>query len=413
MLVNFKKEGNVILGYLSDINRARILYTSEIIKVKYDVNIENVPDSICAIPLLGLIIPIALLTGEKIGVKCIDRDYFESIHKYNKYMTEEYSSLTEIPLYVESVEKNLIVNRNGAGLLFSGGVDSTYMLFKHLNNFPRVITLIGPGPFSIKKDSHKINKTIHYIKRLAHDLNLKHHIISYSEFLDGEYLDSIAFFKLHGNPYWGGLGIGITLPSLIAPLAYKLSLNNIYVASGMPFWLKWPWADRSDVYNIINFAGVKVVSDDFEVSRLEKLKRIISYAKESNLLHKIEFLVCTEPGRVNCGVCEKCQRTIAELLAIDEDPIKWGFKKGTLLYDRLRIADLIDLYYWKEVQLRKPQLIPFNLVRITETNRHVKTAIKASTIVLLKKLKMYHIFGPYIKTLLRRRRAKGFQHHHE
>jgi len=159
--------------------------------------------------------------------------------------------------------------------------------------------------------------------------------------------------QLEGNDWWGGIQAGITLPLLVAPIAYTKKIKNVYIAGGLPKSFPHPWSDRAEIYNSLYFADVRIICDDYNMTRLDKLREI-----KKRAFFKLKLRVCLEdvPNKFNCGYCEKCARTIAELSVLDLDPRDFGFEIDLSQYPRhiLKLArkvysNPIEKYIWSEI----------------------------------------------------------------
>jgi hypothetical protein len=186
--------------------------------------------------------------------------------------------------------------------------------------------------------------------------------------------------ELRGNPWWEGLQAGVTLPSLIAPVADTLNLRTVYVASDIPSKFKMPWSDVREVYETVSFADVKVVCDDYNLTRMQKAHRL-GEIYSANAAPKLEIRSCTtilkKSGKLNCNHCEKCVRTILELQLAGIDPNEVGFEVNyfQLINDLEKIKDRgfssIEVIFWSEIiteaqkMMRKINLSP-HLRELTE-----------------------------------------------
>ncbi len=330
--------------------------------IKYSFEIHDLPESILLIPAVGYVLPLALVSGAKIYIDTIDQEYYTSVtstllKKVGKYYPK-------LPLNKFKIEAKRIVKYKPTkrgyrkALFFSGGIDSTHMLLRHLHEKPLLITIWGAD---IKLSEYsRLRKFLNYVRYLANHLGLKFNFITFYDTVNRRLVDAYFFRKLYGNDTWGGIFAGIFYPALAAPLV-GLGVSSIYIASGIPSSIRYPWSDRCDVYEITRFAGVRVVCDDDRLTRFQK----VIYIK--NNIHLLEkkgvrpvFRSClASSADLNCGYCEKCMRTILELTFAGIDPSKHGFNINTSSYkyyvknvlkNRRLLLDLIDLIFWYEIK---------------------------------------------------------------
>src|SRR5262249_44006970 len=71
---------------------------------------------------------------------------------------------------------------------------------------------------------------------------------------------------------------------------------------------------------------LRVYSDGFDVSRIEKTKFITEFLTERFPTHKWTLKVCFNRSGKNCGVCRKCVRTINDIYIVNANPNDFGFK---------------------------------------------------------------------------------------
>ncbi|MEM0471721.1 MAG: hypothetical protein QXI22_07145 [Sulfolobales archaeon] len=347
------KKNNFFLEIIPDGKTKNFLRTHFF--VKYDLNVEDIPKSLVNAVGVGILFPLALLSGEGISVDVLDRDFLYSLQRLAKIFHLMYPSLpydNDI-IDVKQEESNSAATRTGALLAFSGGVYSTYLLFKLLSESKRPILTIIWGTDIELFDLRKIHETINYITQICKVFNLSWNLVTFVSPFAMEKLDIFSFTRLRYNDFWGGLASSIATVALIIPVAFINGVKEVYIAAGLPdIFSKWfPWADYKMIYESIKFGGIEVRSES--QTRLHKLSYLINYAKKFNFQPRLRVCFASK-GTYNCGLCEKCLRTIAELMILGQNPVDWGFPffnmniKGRLSNIRL---NMIDLILWKEIQL--------------------------------------------------------------
>jgi len=112
---------------------------------EYDVDV-TADKSILNIPITSVILPLAWLTGSNIYVDEIDYAFKESMEEVKKEYMKMYPKIpftTEIKADKVVENKNRVDPSERTGLLFSGGIDSTYSLVSNLRLKPRMIMIWG------------------------------------------------------------------------------------------------------------------------------------------------------------------------------------------------------------------------------------------------------------------------------
>ena len=84
-------------------------------------------------------------------------------------------------------------------------------------------------------------------------------------------------------------------------------------------------------------SNCKTIHDGFNYSRLDKVKNIVKFRKENNI--DIKFRTCYKEreDKMNCCDCEKCFRTIMELVSIGENPNEYGYEYNNKIIDKIKI----------------------------------------------------------------------------
>jgi len=129
----------------------------------YDADIQA-DGSILNIPLLAVVLPFAWLAGVDVYVDELDRTFKESMDQLQQVFQKDYP---DAPFTTRIIADTLVENEVGeidpserTGLLFSGGVDSTYTLLTHLDLQPRLITVWGVDHYPYPENAVQWQKII-------------------------------------------------------------------------------------------------------------------------------------------------------------------------------------------------------------------------------------------------------------
>lgn len=101
--------------------------------VKYNENIENIPNGIAVIPFLGNILPIIWLTNSILILDELDEEYYKCLKKVKDAYREMYKEVDFLgEIKVSKITKYDYIPEDKVCQLFSGGVDSvaTYISIK-------------------------------------------------------------------------------------------------------------------------------------------------------------------------------------------------------------------------------------------------------------------------------------------
>ena len=125
----------------------------------------------------------------------------------------------------------------------------------------------------------------------------------------------------HG--WWASIAHILSMTSVLAPYAYLKRMSVIYIGSS------WDGtttdSNNEEFVNSIKYGNSRFEIVDEYVDRIEKVKRIISFRNRYST--SLELKVCWKriAGK-NCCRCEKCYRTIMEIICNHEDPNYFGFR---------------------------------------------------------------------------------------
>jgi hypothetical protein len=290
--------------------------------IEYEKSIERLDHSILYIPAVSSVITVAWAIGAEVYVEKLDQAYLRSLSEIKPVMKRwypDFSFSTEID--VENLVSNRFCN-DRYGLLFTGGVDSVTSYIKHERKKPDLIKVWGQDvPFDDEKNWKKVQKML---TEFSDRNGAKIHVIRTNI---PRIANKQVLYREFGLDWWPNVCHGIVLTGLSAPLTCVTGIGTLYVASGGTKVVdKIPWGSSPLIDNKITWAGVKVVHDDYEVSRQQKIRCFLrDYLKDKPHI----FLKVCNDSRLpssNCGRCEKCLRTITELLIEGIDPNKCGFQ---------------------------------------------------------------------------------------
>lgn len=135
------------------------------------------------------------------------------------------------------------------------------------------------------------------------------------------------------------------------------NISKIYIASSYTENNKAATcASDPSIDNYVKMCNCTTQHDQYDMTRIQKVNYIINYAKENKVYPSLR--VCWESkGGKNCCKCEKCYRTIYEIIACKEDPNKYGFifndrinkeAKIYMIYKNILSATVVPM--WKEIK---------------------------------------------------------------
>lgn len=292
----------------------------------------EVPDSIVLVPAVANLLPFAWVFNFSLEVPCLDASFFEAIPKIKQGYIDMLPKLKlggrlSVKKVVSTAADSPNNHYGSPLLLFSGGADAWCTFVRHVDEKPRLVSIWG-ADISCSNDSgweRVDNHSCSVAKMFGDDYsyvksNLK-------EMINYRQLDNSPILKEAGYAWWHDIQHGIGLLSLTAPLGYATNACRVYIASSNTEKDKGNYVCASDptIDNLFVAGHLHGVHDAYEFTRQGKLDEIVRYAEKS--LKQINLRVCyhVETGR-NCCRCEKCARTILEILAAGGNPEDFGFE---------------------------------------------------------------------------------------
>ncbi len=146
--------------------------------------------------------------------------------------------------------------------------------------------------------------------------------------------------------------------AVLAAVAHAFSsrLNLVYIASSYDIPNLTPCGSHPLLDPAYSSYALRIIHRDLALSRLEKLRIVADWDVAFQ-----NFRVCLAnvPDRLNCGKCEKCIRTMTELLAIDALDKTKAFIENDVTSEQLEQFDITirhrDSFYREMLSLLEKQ----------------------------------------------------------
>lgn len=339
-------------------------FTSDTFSIEYDENIEAAPASVAIVPFVCNVLPIVWLTDSQLIVDEIDSVFYDCIGKIKDGYREMYPDIEFKGRVSAKKTMNNTINGSKAVVFFSGGLDATTTLFRHLDEEPDLFILWGSDIRT--GDNEGWNNVINHVKETSKQFGLKYKVAKtgFRDFLN--YAGLQELLKLFGPSleWWHEMQHGIGVISHAAPLALVNGYKRLYFASTHTPDLKGQYTCASDpcIDNNLQVSDCRTIHDGYELSRQDKARYVIQCSKR--VQKKVTLRVCwQEAGGKNCCRCEKCYRTVLEIVSEGEDPNDFGFTwddkdikrcKIDLLYRfKFHNTYLLPYYYLSQQAMKK------------------------------------------------------------
>lgn len=301
---------------------------------------------------------ISMLIGCGIKVDYLDKNFYESIHKmelvYRKMFP--YLNLTFCVEVKEIVKCNYKKSENKT-LFFTGGLDATSAL---ASVYEKNITLVNIWGGDIGLEDYDTHGELEsYLKEISGNLGIKYTFIKSNcrEMYNERVISKLTAIKLapkdnHG--WWASIAHVLAMVSLLAPYAYAKQIGVNMLASSYPKDSKVFDANNQLLLDAIKFCSCEMLSVDGNLDRTEKAQNVIEFSQTMNIPIKLKVCWFRHAGE-NCSACEKCYRTILDILVSGGDPNQYGFNVDSNTYQCMKeylSRTYINKIFWLEIQTK-------------------------------------------------------------
>ncbi|HBD09642.1 MAG TPA: hypothetical protein DCZ69_15425 [Syntrophobacteraceae bacterium] len=317
-VIDVSSNGNEVSYRLSYSRPVKKYLLDESFFVRYDSQVEtaSVPQSILAIPVVSMIAPIAWAIGADIEIDALDETYLRSLDKVRTLLKGWYPRFsTSGTLNVRSAVRNHF-GGDRTGLLFSSGLDSLASYSMHKDEKPDLIPGCARDP-----RLHEGEKWA-CVTAAAQWLSRRDGVSALPVKTNLAYVnDPLLSLEFGVSSWYANVTHGLLLLSVCAPITAARGISRLLIASGTPPDRLEPWGSHPAIDNSVSWARVIATHDALDMSRQEKIRYMC--AKDRECLTQLK--VC-HFHPLNCGMCEKCFRTIVGLCIEGIDPRNCGFR---------------------------------------------------------------------------------------
>jgi hypothetical protein len=325
--------------------------------------IESYPeDKDCESYLIAMLLEAMQENRNLIVHGSVSRELLSNLTEYqsiwNKWLPETFH-LVDIQVEI-IIENNWqeIKQVTGAICAFSGGVDSTFSLWRNSQNknsyrSQKINFGVLVHGFDIPlSDKNAFNNTLQRSQKLLETIgvNLLPIRTNYRNIskVNWEYAFATALIGVLSN--------------------YKNLADTIIIGSGNPYnYLAFPWGSTPITDHLLSSRDFRVIHDGASYNRIEKVQAIAAWKEGYDNLR-----VCWQ-GKIkdrNCGKCEKCIRTQANCLASNL-PIPSSFPNKTITDKDLQTFRIANDYIKVEWQIilatAKKNNLPQNIIQSIES----------------------------------------------
>lgn len=316
-------DSNVLRSDVSYSPDLRRFFSGEDFLVEYSVDVSDVPESVLTIPVLAQVCPLAWFQQADVYARTVDSTFYRSLLDVRSALLDMYPDLMQGgEIYFENRDERTVeFERDGTGLLFTGGVDS---MFSFLRLRDENLSLINVNGWALRNDEHeKWHQMQQYLGEFSEthgveDAYVRTNVLS---FLRNVML--IAYSDPYVDGAWySSVSHGLGLPGLCAPLAYATGISDLYMAATHWDTASFPWGSRPSIVENVAWVGTTNHHDGYEYTRQERIEAIADYVAKAD--DALTLLTCSKEVSENCGRCEKCCRTAVGMSIAGLDPNEHG-----------------------------------------------------------------------------------------
>lgn len=316
--------------------------------IQYEEDVSDVPLSILSIPFVNTMAGFSWLSDSMLFVDEIDATYYESF----KQLKRAYSELHHVAMsgmFVPSrIVKNVLENNAKQSiLLFGGGVDCHSSFLRNRQSCSHIVNIYGWLKSVDETNAVDVSDketTTEYAKQMG--VEAIHVRSNFASQFNLSEVDRKLCNPIVGTSYWYGLLHPMAFLSISSIIAWKYGISSLIIASSFT-------KERVNIHcasyittdSEFRFAtNGNTLHDGFELDRQDKVKVLVDYQKATDKPCRIQ--ACSFNDH-NCCECEKCFRTIVELVAENADPRDFGFNdiQGSLKQHWERIISR-DVALW-------------------------------------------------------------------
>ena len=323
-LLNLIVDGNTVKYQYSFSEDLGKFFTNDMMVLRYGHDMSGVPISILSIPFVNCMAPLSWLTDAMLFIDEIDETYYGALKQLKVAYSEQHRTDLKGLIVPSIIRKNVITKGTQSLLLFGGGVDCHSSYLRNSDTIAGVVNIYGwlKGEDHIAAvDLSDERQTAEFANRFGIE---SYHVSSNfaSQFNLGE-IDK-AIYSQVGTTFWYGFLHSMAFLSIATPIAWMKGYSNLMIASSFT-------KGRADVHcgsfittdSEFKFAtNGATIHDGFELNRQNKVAILVNYQRKTQKPYPIQ--ACSFNDH-NCCICEKCFRTVVELVAENADPRDFGF----------------------------------------------------------------------------------------
>ncbi len=323
-----------------------------------DCDLSKVPPAVLMVPFVSNMLTMTMLLNISIEVPELDKTFFGSLNKIKAAYKHMFPYIHfNFDVTPGNVVDNKVVEHASSlrSLFFTGGLDATSGLVEVLSLHPQEdLTLINIwGGDIATNDQSAHDSLVSYLENLKQTLNVDYIFIRSNcrELYNERAISRLTALKIrpwHNHGWWASIAHILSMSSLIAPFNYLRGIHCHYISSSYETSSKTFDANNEMMVSAIKFCNCELKSLDKDLDRTQKAKKIVNYCERNNVRFKLKVCWYQRDGE-NCSHCEKCYRTILDIIVNKGDPNLYGFDVSKDTFKEMRDFlrnNYVNVGYW-------------------------------------------------------------------
>lgn len=294
--------------------------------VEYTTCVESVPKSLLAVHFVANVLPIIWMTDSVLWIEEIDRTFYECLHRLKAAFQDLYPKAKFGGKVVAAkLIENVYSPSREALLLFSGGIDAHVSYLRLREEKPLLLNVQGwYRSIPDEKQCYVAEVDRRDIGEFAQRQSVEFEFVksNFAVFINASLFDR-KYHKILGDSLWHGFQHSMNFITIAMPIAYIKKIRSVYIASSFSLGHYGQCASYPTTDVEYKFAqNGRCVHDAFELSRQDKVRYLVDYQKKSGKPYPVR--VCSF-NYTNCCECDKCFRSVLEIVAENGDVKNFGF----------------------------------------------------------------------------------------
>lgn len=294
--------------------------------VRYERDVSACSPALAVIPFVANVLPIAWFAGFAVRVPEIDQIFAESMIR----LRVEFRKMYPRHALSGGLDAGRLTPVAWPGqrklLLFSGGLDAFTTLVRHRDEDLELVTLLGAD--IDLSDTKQWTECSRHLQQSPLLEKYPRHVVAAN--LRTFYSVEVEIGIVYG--WWGKVQHGLGMLGLLAPLSQQRGCNGAYIASSVP---GDAWGSTPETDACIRWGSASALNDGAELGRQGKADLLARYARELGQPFTLRVCYSELNKDLNCGRCEKCYRTMMNLILASQDPRSFGVPFSPDAYPRM------------------------------------------------------------------------------